>query len=183
MSWKLGAWNSWNTLGHTGPVTWLLYLYLVTWTVILTNLNEAIVTWSSRPAAIWWQCLLAHSRHTAVRNFHLAVRKNRPAFRIDLDNCLKLGRACILSYTLVFFVYSHLINIIWLFFNCCPSVHVDNHTIITPTKCTLLLLKAPDTTICTFCLIFCPYMCQPAWVIFRGLNASAWLKLLLITIY
>jgi hypothetical protein len=56
------------------------------------------------------------------------------------------------------------------------------HTIITPTKCTLLLLKAPDVTICTFCLIFCPYMFQPAWVIFRGLNASAWLKLLLITI-
>jgi hypothetical protein len=30
------------------------------------------------------------------------------------------------------------------------------YTIITPTKCTLLLLKAPDITICTFCLIFCP---------------------------
>jgi hypothetical protein len=28
---------------------------------------------------------------------------------------------------------------------------VVNHTIITPTKCTLLLLKAPDITICTFC--------------------------------
>jgi hypothetical protein len=26
-------------------------------------------------------------------------------------------------------------------------------------------------------------MFQPAWVIFRGLSASAWLKLLLITIY
>jgi hypothetical protein len=37
-------------------------------------------------------------------------------------------------------------------FNCCPSVHVDNHTIITPTKCTLLLLKAPDITICTLSL-------------------------------
>jgi hypothetical protein len=58
-----------------------------------------------------------------------------------------------------------------------------NSTIITPTKCTLLLLKAPDMTICTLCLIFCPYMFQPAWVIFRGLNASAWLKLLLIAIY
>jgi hypothetical protein len=69
------------------------------------------------------------------------------------------------------------------FFNCCPSVHVDNHTIITPTKCTLLLLKAPDITVCTLCLIFCPYMFQPAWVIFRGLNASVWLKLLLITVY
>jgi hypothetical protein len=68
-------------------------------------------------------------------------------------------------------------------FNCCPSVHVDNHTIITPTKCTLLLLKAQDITICTLCLLFCPNMFQPAWVIFRGLNASAWLKLLLITIY
>jgi hypothetical protein len=34
-----------------------------------------------------------------------------------------------------------------------------------------------------FALYFCPYMFQPAWVIFRGLNASAWLKLLLITIY
>jgi hypothetical protein len=67
------------------------------------------------------------------------------------------------------------------YFNCCTSVHVDNHTIITPTKCTLLLLKAPDTTICTLCLIFCSYMFQLAWVIFRRLNASAWLKLLLIT--
>jgi hypothetical protein len=57
------------------------------------------------------------------------------------------------------------------------------HTIITPTKCTLLLLKAPVITICTLRLIFCPYMFQPAWVIFRGLNARAWLKLLLITIY
>jgi hypothetical protein len=69
------------------------------------------------------------------------------------------------------------------YFNCCPSVHVDNHTIITPTKGTLLLLKAPDITVGTLCLIFCPYMFQPAWVIFRGLNASVWLKLLLITIY
>jgi hypothetical protein len=32
-------------------------------------------------------------------------------------------------------------------------------------------------------LYFCPNMFQPAWVIFRGLKASAWLKLLLITIY
>jgi hypothetical protein len=28
-----------------------------------------------------------------------------------------------------------------------------NHTIITPTKCTRLLLKAPDITICTLCHI------------------------------
>jgi hypothetical protein len=28
--------------------------------------------------------------------------------------------------------------------------HLQIHTIITPTKCTLLLLKAPDITICTF---------------------------------
>jgi hypothetical protein len=34
-----------------------------------------------------------------------------------------------------------------------------------------------------FVLYFCPYMFQPAWVTFRGLNASAWLNLLLITIY
>jgi hypothetical protein len=34
-----------------------------------------------------------------------------------------------------------------------------------------------------FVLYFCTYMFQPAWVIFRGLNASVWLKLLLITIY
>jgi hypothetical protein len=60
---------------------------------------------------------------------------------------------------------------------------LSNHTIITPTKCTLLLLKAQDITICTLCLIFWPYMFQPAWVIFRVLNASAWLKLLLITLY
>jgi hypothetical protein len=63
------------------------------------------------------------------------------------------------------------------------SIFYNDHTIITPTKCTLLLLKAPDIAICTLCLIFCPYIFQPAWVIFRGLNASAWLKLLLITVY
>jgi hypothetical protein len=34
-----------------------------------------------------------------------------------------------------------------------------------------------------YVIIFCPYMFQRAWVIFRGLNSSAWLKLLLITIY
>jgi hypothetical protein len=71
-----------------------------------------------------------------------------------------------------------------LFFNCCLSVHVDNYTIIIPTKCTrFLLLKSQDIKNCNFVLYFCPYMFQPAWVIFRGLNASAWLKLLLITIY
>jgi hypothetical protein len=63
------------------------------------------------------------------------------------------------------------------------SKQSDSYTIFTPTQCTLLLLKAPDITICTLCLIFCPCMVQPAWIIFRGLNASAWLKLLLITIY
>jgi hypothetical protein len=42
-------------------------------------------------------------------------------------------------------------------FNCCLSVHVDNYTIIIPTKCTsFLLLKAQDVTICTFCLVFLP---------------------------
>jgi hypothetical protein len=34
-------------------------------------------------------------------------------------------------------------------FNCCLSVHVDNYTIIVPTKCTSLL-KAQYITICTF---------------------------------
>jgi hypothetical protein len=59
-----------------------------------------------------------------------------------------------------------------------------SYTIIIPTKCTrFLLLKSQDITICNFVLYICPYMFQPACVIFRGLNASAWLKLLLITIY
>jgi uncharacterized membrane protein (DUF106 family) len=59
------------------------------------------------------------------------------------------------------------------------------YTIIIPTKCTrFLLLKAQDITVFAFfVLYFCPYVFQPAWVIFRVLNASAWLKLLLITIY
>jgi hypothetical protein len=30
---------------------------------------------------------------------------------------------------------------------------IEKHTIITPTKCTLLLLKAPDITICTLSYI------------------------------
>jgi hypothetical protein len=60
-----------------------------------------------------------------------------------------------------------------IYFNCCLSVHVDNYTIIVPTKCTSLL-KAQDITICTVCLcILSPYMFQPAWVIFRGRNVSA----------
>jgi hypothetical protein len=42
-------------------------------------------------------------------------------------------------------------------FNCCLSVHVDNYTIITPTKCTrFLLLKSQDITICNFVLHFLP---------------------------
>jgi hypothetical protein len=70
------------------------------------------------------------------------------------------------------------------YFNCCLSMHVDNYTIIIPTKCPrFLLLKSQNITICNFVLYFCPYMFQPAWVIFRGFNASAWLKLLLITVY
>jgi hypothetical protein len=36
-------------------------------------------------------------------------------------------------------------------FNCCLSVHVDNYTIIVPTKCTSLL-KAQGIKICTLCL-------------------------------
>jgi hypothetical protein len=47
------------------------------------------------------------------------------------------------------------------YFNCCPSVHVDNHTIITPTKCTLLLLKSQDITICNFVLYFTPTCFNP----------------------
>jgi hypothetical protein len=60
-------------------------------------------------------------------------------------------------------------------FNCCLSAHVDNYTIIVPTKCTsFLLLKAQNIEICAFCLcILTPYMFQPAWAIFRGRNASA----------
>jgi hypothetical protein len=69
-------------------------------------------------------------------------------------------------------------------FNFCFFVHVDNYAIIIPTKCTsFLLLKAQDITICTFCLcILSPYMFKPAWLIFRGRNVSAWLKLLMIKI-
>jgi hypothetical protein len=39
------------------------------------------------------------------------------------------------------------------FFNCCLSVHVDNYTIIVPTKC-ISLLKAQDITICTFLSLY-----------------------------
>jgi hypothetical protein len=47
------------------------------------------------------------------------------------------------------------------YFNCCLSVHVDNYTIIVPTKCTSFLLKAQDISICTFCLcILSPYTFQ-----------------------
>jgi hypothetical protein len=48
-------------------------------------------------------------------------------------------------------------------FNCCLSVHVDNYTIIIPTKCTCFLpLKAQDITICTFLsCIFAPTCFNP----------------------
>jgi hypothetical protein len=53
----------------------------------------------------------------------------------------------------------HHYNRIHIFFNCCLSVHVDNYTIIIPTKCTRnLLLKSQDITICNFVLYFCPYV-------------------------
>jgi hypothetical protein len=49
-----------------------------------------------------------------------------------------------------------------LFFNCCLSVHVDNYTIIIPTKCTrFLLLKSQDITICNFACIFVPTCFNP----------------------
>jgi hypothetical protein len=45
-------------------------------------------------------------------------------------------------------------------FNCCLSVHVDNYTIIIPTKCTsFLLLKAQDITICSFFFVFLAPTC------------------------
>jgi hypothetical protein len=48
-------------------------------------------------------------------------------------------------------------------FNCCLSVHVDNYTIIIPTKCArFLLLKAQDITICPFLsCIFAPTCFNP----------------------
>jgi hypothetical protein len=47
------------------------------------------------------------------------------------------------------------------YFNCCLSVHVDNYTIIIPTKCTRLL-KAQDITICTFLsCVFAPTCFNP----------------------
>jgi hypothetical protein len=74
------------------------------------------------------------------------------------------------------------LNKFFPYFNCCLSEQVDNYTIIVPTKCTSLL-KAQVITICTFCLrILSPYMFQPTWAIFSGRNASAKLKLLMITI-
>jgi hypothetical protein len=44
-------------------------------------------------------------------------------------------------------------ELLFLFFNCCLSVRVDNYTIIFPTKCTSLL-KAQDITICTFLSLY-----------------------------
>jgi hypothetical protein len=54
-------------------------------------------------------------------------------------------------------------------FNCCLSVHVDNYTIIIPTKCTRsLLLKSQDITICNFVLYFAPTCFNP-----RGSSSGA----------
>jgi hypothetical protein len=57
----------------------------------------------------------------------------------------------------------HFDGIQYVSFNCCLFVHVDNYTIIIPTKCTrFLLLKAQDITICTFLSsIFAPTCFNP----------------------
>jgi hypothetical protein len=49
------------------------------------------------------------------------------------------------------------------FFNRCLSVHVDNYTIIIPTKCTrFLLLKSQDITFCTLLsCVFAPTCFNP----------------------
>jgi hypothetical protein len=45
-------------------------------------------------------------------------------------------------------------------FNCCLSVHVDNYTIIIPTKCiSFLLLKEQDIAIFTFVFVFLAPTC------------------------
>jgi hypothetical protein len=68
------------------------------------------------------------------------------------------------SHSMYTRIYIHL-----AFFNCCLSVHIDNYTIIIPTKCTrCLLLKAQDITICTFLSgIFAPTCFNP-----RGLSSG-----------
>jgi hypothetical protein len=66
----------------------------------------------------------------------------------------------LLGYNKIVYKIMHGVNTIYFmwtkfvsFFNCCLSVHVDNYTIIIPTKCiSFLLLKAQDITTCTFCL-------------------------------
>jgi hypothetical protein len=64
-------------------------------------------------------------------------------------------------------------------FNCCPSVHVDNHTIITPTKCTLLLLKAPDITIYTLCYYILPLHVSSRVGHFQGARCQCLAKVII----
>jgi hypothetical protein len=42
LSWNLGTLTSWNTLGHSRPVTGLLYVYLTTWRMTLPHVSYAI---------------------------------------------------------------------------------------------------------------------------------------------
>jgi hypothetical protein len=94
------------------------------------------------------------------------------------ENLQKCAHSLSLAYELVrprAYINPGTDELIFVNFNCCLSVHVDNYTIIIPTKCaSFLLLKAQDITICTFCLcILSPYMFRPTWDIFRGRNVSA----------
>jgi hypothetical protein len=69
---------------------------------------------------------------------------------------IKLQSLCKKLYIRLFNTYFTVIahkTVNYSLFNRCLSVHVDNYTIIVPTKCTSLL-KAQDITICTFLSLY-----------------------------
>jgi hypothetical protein len=62
---------------------------------------------------------------------------------------------------------------------CVTAYIVSDHTIITPTKCTLLLLKAPDITICTFSSYILPLHVSTRVGHFQGAQCQCLAKVII----
>jgi hypothetical protein len=151
---------------RTAELTWRIFI-LTQFTQFVSSLNFQLNFYTNK-STLW------RHKHKGFCKY-LDLNAYLPQYFLDRKEL----RIIVLRKIRLIFFAQHTYHVTFRFFERTK----ETHTIITPTKCTLPLLKAPDITICTLCLILCSYMFQPAWVICRGLNDSAWLNLLLITIY
>jgi hypothetical protein len=85
ISWNLGTLASWNPLGHTGPVTGLLYLYLyITFTLcVYLHIVSAVVR------CTYYLLILLNCKATGVPRTHSAVTYLRSAL-IENNQCMSV---------------------------------------------------------------------------------------------